>query len=40
MKREELKDSIPSSYNEDEKEEIVLLFIQLANLYLDLEPED
>ncbi len=40
MTKKEIKESIPSEYSEEEKEEIVRLLIDLANIYLEIEEED
>lgn len=40
MKTNEIKSLIPSHYTEDEKKEIILLLIELANIYLDTEKEE
>jgi len=35
VKTDEIKSLIPSNYTDEEKEEIVLLLIDLANIYLE-----
>jgi len=40
MKTSEIKSLIPSSYTEEEKDEIILLLIDLANIYLQTEKEE
>lgn len=35
MKTDEIRALIPSNYTEEEKDEIVLLLIDLANIYLE-----
>lgn len=40
MKTSEIKKLIPSSYTEEEKEKIILLLIDLANIYLQTEKEE
>lgn len=37
MQTDEIKSLIPSHYTEEEKQEITLLLIDLANIYLDIE---
>lgn len=37
MKTDEIRDLIPSNYIEEEKDEIVLLLIDLANIYIESE---
>lgn len=40
MNISEIKPLIPSSYTETEKKEIILLLIDLANIYLDTNEEE
>lgn len=35
----EIRDSIPSNFSDEEKDEIVYLLIDLANIYLNIERE-
>jgi len=37
MNKNDIKALIPSHYTEEEKEKIVLLLIELANIYLEME---
>lgn len=37
MKRDDIKQLIPSKYKEEEKEKIVILLIELAEIYLKTE---
>jgi len=40
MKVSEIKSTLPSYYTEEEKEKMVLLLIELANIYLKTEKEE
>ena len=40
MKTKEIKSLIPSHYTEEEQDEIVLLLIDLVNIYLQTEKEE
>jgi len=37
MNKNDIKSLIPSHYTEEEKEEVIRLLIELANLYLEVE---